>query len=188
MHSQLVVLGAGPGGYAAAFLAADMGMEVTLVDAEPRPGGTCLLRGCIPSKTLLHVAKALSEARELEQWGIHFQPPHIDIDAVRARAEKVVATLSGGLQQMAKQRKVRLIRARGTFVDSTTLSLEPTDGGTLEDAELTYDHCILAVGSSPTRIPAFNLKTDRVMDSTQALALPDVPGSLLVIGGGYIGL
>lgn len=188
MHSQLVVLGAGPGGYAAAFLAADMGMEVTLVDAEPRPGGTCLLRGCIPSKTLLHVAKALSEARELEQWGIHFQPPHIDIDAVRARAEKVVTTLSGGLQQMAKQRKVRLIRARGTFVDSTTLSLEPTDGTTLEDAELTYDHCILAVGSSPTRIPAFNLKTDRVMDSTQALALPDVPGSLLVIGGGYIGL
>ena len=188
MHSQLVVLGAGPGGYTAAFFAADLGMQVTLVDAEPRPGGTCLLRGCIPSKALLHVAKVLNEVRELDQWGIHFQPPRIDVDAVRARAEKVVATLSGGLQQMAKQRKVRLIRARGSFVDSTTLALEPVDGTALDDTQLTFDHCILAVGSSPTRIPAFNLPTDRVMDSTQALALPDIPASLLVIGGGYIGL
>jgi dihydrolipoamide dehydrogenase len=127
MHSQLVVLGGGPGGYAAAFLAADEGMEVTLVEAEPRLGGTCLLRGCIPSKALLHVARVISEVDELrEDWGVTYSQPEIDIDRVRARKEKVISTLSGGLTQLAKQRNVRVIHARGVFENSTTLRLEGT--------------------------------------------------------------
>jgi dihydrolipoamide dehydrogenase len=188
MHAQLVVIGGGPGGYAAAFLAADLGMEVILVDAEERLGGVCLLRGCIPSKALLHVAKVLTEAREADQWGIHFERPIIDLDTLRRRKDKVIETLTGGLAQLAKQRKVRHIRARAAFEDSQTLILQPSGDSQLEDPRLTFDHCILAVGSSPSAIPALSLKSNRVMDSTSALALPEIPESLLVIGGGYIGL
>jgi dihydrolipoamide dehydrogenase len=189
MHSELVVLGGGPGGYAAAFLAADGGMEVALVDAEPRLGGTCLLRGCIPSKALLHVARVLTETGEMRDWGVQFGKPKIDVDALRARKEKVVSTLAAGLKQLAKQRKVKVVSARGTFLNSTTLILEPRPGGDpLDDLQLTYDHCILATGSRPTRIPALDLESDRVMDSTGSLELPDIPETLLVIGGGYIGL
>ncbi len=116
MHTQLVVLGGGPGGYAAAFLAADEGLEVTLIEAESRLGGTCLLRGCIPSKALLHVARVISEVDELrEDWGVTYTQPAIDIDKVRARKEKVISTLSGGLAGLARQRKVRVIQAKGTF-------------------------------------------------------------------------
>jgi dihydrolipoamide dehydrogenase len=185
MHSTLVVLGGGPGGYAAAFLAADLGMEVTLVEAEPRLGGTCLLRGCIPSKALLHVARVVNETHEMADWGLKFENPAVDIDAMRARKEKVVSTLAGGLKQLAKQRKVRVIQARGVFENSQALRLE---GEHIDDAKLTFDHCILATGSVPAKIPALNLPTKRVMDSTDALELPDVPESLLVVGGGYIGL
>jgi dihydrolipoamide dehydrogenase len=189
MHSQLVVLGGGPGGYAAAFLAADKGMEVTLVDAEPRLGGTCLLRGCIPSKALLHVARVVAETHEMKEWGIEFGSMKLDVAALRARKEKIIATLSGGLKQLAKQRKVRVIHARGTFLNSGTIILEPRpDGDRPDDLQLTYDHCILATGSRPTKIPALDLPSDRVMDSTEALELADVPPSLLVVGGGYIGL
>jgi dihydrolipoamide dehydrogenase len=188
MHSRLVVLGGGPGGYAAAFLAADLGMEVTLVDADRRLGGTCLLRGCIPSKALLHVARVIGEAGESAEWGVRFERPTIDVDALRNRKEKVVDTLSGGLKQLAKQRQVRVIPARGEFIDSQTLELTPIGDEPLEERRLTFDHCVLATGSSPTVIPAFNLKTDRVMDSTGALALAEIPDSLLVVGGGYIGL
>lgn len=187
MHSQLVVLGGGPGGYAAAFMAADLGMEVTIVEAEERLGGVCLLRGCIPSKALLHAAKIISEAAEAGDWGLRFERPVIDIDTMRARKQKIIDTLTGGLKQLAKQRNVRVVHARGSFLDSQTLRLEPT-GGPLESPELTFDHCILAVGSSPTVIPAFRLDTDRVMNSTGALELPEIPESLLVVGGGYIGL
>ena len=187
MQTQLAVLGGGPGGYAAAFLAADLGMEVTLIEAEARLGGTCLLKGCIPSKALLHVARVISETREMSHWGVAFSPPKIDIGALRERKEKVIQTLSGGLKQLAKQRKVRVVQARGVFEDSQTLYLQG-EGVTAGDERLKFEHCILAVGSLPARPAAFDLPTDRVMDSTGALELRDLPESLLVVGGGYIGL
>jgi len=187
MDTQLVVLGGGPGGYAAAFMAADLGLEVALVDLEPRLGGVCLLRGCIPSKALLHVAKGMAEARHLADWGVSFPQPAIDLAAMRARKEKVIATLSGGLAQLSKRRSVRLVRARAVFEDSQTLKLESA-GQALSDERLRFGHCILATGSGPTRLAALELPSPRVMDSTSALELPDVPESLLVVGGGYIGL
>ncbi len=195
MHCQVVVLGGGPGGYAAAFLAADEGLEVTIVEAEPRLGGTCLLRGCIPSKALLHVAKVIGEVDELRhEWGVTYnEKPVIDVDKVRARKDQVITNLTGGLANLAKRRGVKVIRARGKFTSSTTMSLEATGDSTVdnnvpEDGVLSFDHCILATGSVPSMPPSFDIGTDRVMDSTGALAMKDIPGSLLVIGGGYIGL
>jgi dihydrolipoamide dehydrogenase len=189
MHSPLVVLGGGPGGYAAAFFAADEGLEVALVEAEPRLGGTCLLRGCIPSKALLHVARVMAEVEELKQgWGVDYGPPRIDVRKVAERKEAILGKLSGGLKQLAKSRKVKVIHARGTFENSTTLRLEGSDPSIPEGGRLTFDHCILATGSVPAMPSAFNVGSDRVMDSTGALNLPDVPEKLLVIGGGYIGL
>jgi dihydrolipoamide dehydrogenase len=185
MHAPLVVLGGGPGGYAAAFLAADLGMEVTLVEKDPRLGGTCLLRGCIPSKALLHVGRVLAEVREMDEWGISFAKPTIAIDALRARKEKVIGALTGGLAQLAKRRNVRVVQGEARFADSGTLAIALADGGS---ETLTYDHCILASGSRPAKIPAFDIGSPRVMDSTSALELADIPESLLVIGGGYIGL
>ncbi len=189
MHSQLVVLGGGPGGYAAAFLAADMGLSVTLVEAESRLGGTCLLRGCIPSKALLHVARVIAEVDELRHdWGVEYPAPAIDIAKVRQRKEKVISTLSGGLKQLAKRRKVTVIHARGVFENSTTLRLEGDDASIPAERTLTYDHLVLATGSVPAMPPAFQLGSPRVMDSTGALDLADLPERLLVVGGGYIGL
>ncbi len=188
MHSKVVVLGGGPGGYAAAFMAADLGLEVTIVEADQRLGGTCLLRGCIPSKALLHVAKVISEAREVAEWGVAFGKMKLKVDAMRARKEQVIDTLSGGLAQLAKRRKVKVINARGIFVDSHTLQLEGGDASTYDNERLTFDHCILATGSVPAMPKMFQIGGQRVMDSTGALQLLDVPKSLLVIGGGYIGL
>jgi dihydrolipoamide dehydrogenase len=188
IQSKVVVLGGGPGGYAAAFLAADLGLEVTIVEADPRLGGTCLLRGCIPSKALLHVAKVMSEAAEMAEWGVDYPKPRLSIDKMRARKEKVIETLSGGLAQLAKRRNVRVINARGIFVDSQTLQLEGGDRNTYDSERLTFEHCILATGSVPAMPKMFNIDSPRVMDSTDALALEEVPKSLLVIGGGYIGL
>lgn len=190
MHSPVVVLGGGPGGYAAAFLAADEGLEVTIVEAEPRLGGTCLLRGCIPSKALLHVAKVISEVDELRaDWGVVYdEKPKIDIDKVRARKDKVISNLTGGLGQLAKRRNVTVIQARGTFLNSTTIQLEGDHDSIPEGGQLTFDHCILATGSVPAMPPAFDIGSDRVMDSTGALELKDIPESMLVVGGGYIGL
>ncbi len=188
MHSQLVVLGGGPGGYAAAFMAADLGLETTIVEADPRLGGTCLLRGCIPSKALLHVAKVISEAREVAAWGVSFGKMKLKVDAMRARKEQVIDTLSDGLAQLAKRRNVKVVNARGIFVDSQTLQLEGGDPATYNNARLTFDHCILATGSVPAMPKMFQIGSERVMDSTGALKLADVPKSLLVIGGGYIGL
>ncbi len=188
MHSQVVVLGGGPGGYAAAFLAADLGMEVTIVEADPRLGGTCLLRGCIPSKALLHVAKVINESREMEEWGVAFGKMKINVETMRARKEKVIDTLTGGLAQLAKRRKVKVVNARGIFVDSQTLQLEGGDPSTYDSERITFDHCILATGSVPAMPGMFAIDSDRVMDSTGALMLKDIPKSLLVIGGGYIGL
>lgn len=189
MHSQLVVIGGGPGGYAAAFLAADEGMEVTLIEAEDRLGGTCLLRGCIPSKALLHVAKIISEAESMgKDWGVQFQQPQIAVDTLRARKEKIITTLSGGLAQLAKRRKVNLVTARAKFADGKTLVLEGEHSSVPADKKITFDHCIIASGSVPAVPAAFQIGSDRVMDSTGALQLTEIPPSLLVIGGGYIGL
>jgi dihydrolipoamide dehydrogenase len=178
---DLAVLGAGPGGYAAAFLAADKGMKVGLIDPREKPGGTCLMVGCIPSKALLHAARLLTDAKEAEGWGIHFDRPKINLDALRSRKDKVVDTLAGHLAESAKNRKVAYVRARGTFENATTLQLD--NGGRVR-----FKHCILATGSSPARLRSLSLESPRLMDSTAALALPDVPRSLLVVGGGYIGL
>jgi dihydrolipoamide dehydrogenase len=189
MHTQLAVLGGGPGGYAAAFLAADEGLEVTLIEADPRLGGTCLLRGCIPSKALLHVAKVIDEVEELtSHWGVEYSTPKIDIAKVRSRKEKVISTLSGGLQQLAKRRKVNVIHARAVFENSTTLRLTGDEASIPDGGILSFDHLILASGSSPAMPSAFNIGSPRVMDSAAALDLVDIPESLLVIGGGYIGL
>lgn len=189
MHSSLVVIGGGPGGYAAAFLAADLGINVTVVEAEPRLGGTCLLRGCIPSKALLHVARVIAEAGELgHDWGVNFNSPQVSLDQLRARKEKVISTLSSGLGQLAKRRKVNVIQARGRFINSSTLALEGDHESIPEGRQLTFDHCIIATGSVPAMPAAFQAGGDRVFDSTGALALQSIPGELLVIGGGYIGL
>jgi dihydrolipoamide dehydrogenase len=187
MHVPLVVLGGGPGGYAAAFLAADLGLEVALVEKDDRLGGTCLLRGCIPSKALLHVGRVLSEAREMADWGIHFPQPKIDLAALRGRKDKVIAALTGGLGQLARRRNVTVVRGTARFTKSNALEVASAEPGGASQT-ITFDHCILASGSRPTRIPAFDIGSPRVMDSTGALELADVPESLLVVGGGYIGL
>jgi dihydrolipoyl dehydrogenase len=182
--TQLAVLGAGPGGYAAAFYAADLGMQVALVDMESDPGGVCLYRGCIPSKALLHVAKVIDEARHASAWGVTFAEPKIDIDKLRAFKQAVVDKLTSGVGQVGRMRKVKFIQGRATLTGPKSMTIAGANGET----ELQFEHCILATGSSPTRIPALALDNPRMMDSTSALDLPDVPTSLLVIGGGYIGL
>jgi len=170
-------------------MAADAGVEVTIVEADSRLGGTCLLRGCIPSKALLHVSRVISEVDELrESWGVEYPKPNIDLDKVRARKEKILATLSGGLAQLAKRRKVQVVKAKGVLENSTTLRLEGDDRSIPEGGQITFDHLILATGSIPTMPQVFDLGSDRIMDSTRALRLADIPERLLVIGGGYIGL
>jgi dihydrolipoamide dehydrogenase len=183
--TQLVVIGAGPGGYAAAFYAADLGLQVTLVDPSVNPGGVCLYRGCIPSKALLHVAEVVNEARHAEAWGVTFGAPKIDIDKVRAFKTKVVNQLTGGLGQLSKQRKITYVQGTAALRDAHTLEIS-IDGG--KSDTLTFEHAIIATGSRPSTIPNLSIKSDRLMDSTGALDLPDIPKSLLVVGGGYIGL
>jgi dihydrolipoamide dehydrogenase len=182
--TQLAVLGAGPGGYAAAFYAADLGMQVALVDMEKNPGGVCLYRGCIPSKALLHVAKVIDESRHASAWGVTFAEPKIDIDKLRAFKQAVVDKLTSGVGQVGRMRKVKFIQGRATLTGPKSMTIAGANGET----ELQFEHCILATGSSPTRIPSLALDNPRMMDSTSALDIPDVPKSLLVIGGGYIGL
>ena len=182
---HIAVVGGGPGGYAAAFLAADLGMKVTLIDPEANPGGVCLYRGCIPSKALLHVAKLIDETRHARNWGIEYGDPKIDLAGLRSWKEGVVKKLTGGLGVLSKQRKVEYIRGRAAFENSNTLRVSKEGGG---DQSLTFDRVILATGSRPAIIPSLKLDSPRVMDSTSALDLSEVPGTLLVIGGGYIGL
>jgi dihydrolipoamide dehydrogenase len=182
---HIAVVGAGPGGYAAAFLAADLGMSVTIIDPEVNPGGVCLYRGCIPSKALLHVAKLIEESEQAKNWGIDFAAPKIDLNRLRSWKESVVKKLTGGLGILAKQRKVSYVQGRAAFEDSTTLRVTKSDGS---EQRLTFDRIIIATGSRPAIIPTLMLDTPRMMDSTGALNLEDVPGTLLVVGGGYIGL
>jgi len=181
---QLVVLGAGPGGYAAAFYAADLGMRVALVDEEKNPGGVCLYRGCIPSKALLHVAKVIDEAKHAGNWGVTFTEPKVDIDKLRGFKQGVVDKLTAGVGSIAKMRKVTFVQGRATLTGPTSMSVAGPGGTT----ELQFEHLILATGSHPTKIPTLSLDSPRMMDSTSGLEIPDVPKSLLVIGGGYIGL
>ncbi len=182
---RIAVVGAGPGGYAAAFLAADLGMNVTLIDPELNPGGVCLYRGCIPSKALLHVAKLIDESRHAKNWGVEFADPKIDLAQLRSWKEGVVKKLTGGLGQLSKQRKVTYFQGTAGFENSTTLRITKNDGSA---ESLSFDRIVLATGSRPVIIPSLKLNTPRMLDSTSALDLSDVPGSLLVIGGGYIGL
>jgi dihydrolipoamide dehydrogenase len=182
---HVAVIGAGPGGYAAAFLAADLGMTVTLIDPELNPGGVCLYRGCIPSKSLLHVAKLIDETRHAKNWGIDYADPNIDLPRLRSWKEGVVKKLTGGLGVLTKQRKVEYIQGKAAFENSNTLRVSRTNGS--EDS-LTFDRIIIATGSRPAIIPSLKLETPRMMDSTSALDLSEIPGTLLVIGGGYIGL
>ena len=183
--TRIVVIGGGPGGYAAAFMAADLGMQVTLVDPAPNPGGVCLYRGCIPSKALLHIAKVITEAREAAHWGIEFGEPTIHLEKVRTWKDSVVQRLTGGLGDLGKRRDITMIQGRGRFVDSNTVSIDTGNGSS---RSLSYDYAILATGSRPTIIPSLALESPRFLDSTRALALEDLPETMLVIGGGYIGL
>jgi dihydrolipoamide dehydrogenase len=185
MSTRVAVVGAGPGGYAAAFYAADLGMQVTLIDPEKHPGGVCLYRGCIPSKALLHVAKLVEEAKHAGEWGIQFGAPAIDLDRLRGYKNKVVERLTSGTGQVAKMRKVTYLQGRASIVDPQRLHVARSAGG---EQIVEVDNIIIATGSEPTRIPALSIDSGRVLDSTGALDLPEIPGTLLVIGGGYIGL
>ena len=182
---QLVVIGAGPGGYTAAFLAADRGMKVTLIDMRENPGGVCLYEGCIPSKALLHVAKLLEETKHAGAWGLNYAAPEIDLDKLRNFKESVIGKLTGGTGQLVKQRKIEYLRGRAIFTGSNSLSVEMLDG---EKKEINFSNAILATGSEVVRIPGLWMDSDRMIDSTGALALKDIPDSMLVIGGGIIGL
>ena len=182
--TQVAVLGGGPGGYAAAFMAADLGLEVTLIDVEANPGGTCLYRGCIPSKALLHVARVINEARESAHFGLTFGAPQIDLNRVRSATDTVVQHMTGGLGQLVKARKINYVQGRGTFVNAKNLVVTLSDG---KQIKLAAEYTIIAAGSRPARFGPL-IESERIMNSTGALKLTDVPESLLLVGGGYIGL
>lgn len=189
--TQIVVVGGGPGGYAAAFLAADLGLSTTLVDPEPNPGGVCVYRGCIPSKALLHVAKLIDEARHAKAWGVEFGEPRVDLAKLREFKNNVVKRLTSGTGQLVKHRKVQYIQGIAEIADPHTVRIKRTarsGGPGSADETLRFDHAILATGSVPAMPPTLKVDDPRVMDSTVALDLPDIPKSLLVVGGGYIGL
>ena len=184
IKTQVVVLGAGPAGYSAAFRAADLGLDTIIVERYSTLGGVCLNVGCIPSKALLHVAKVIEEAKALSEHGIIFGAPQTDIDKVRLWKEKVINQLTGGLAGMAKMRKVQVVNGFGKFTGPNTLEVEGADGKTT----VTFDNAIIAAGSRPVKLPFIPHDDPRVWDSTDALELTSVPGKLLVIGGGIIGL
>ena len=184
LHAQVVVLGAGPGGYTAAFRAADLGKQVILIEKHATLGGVCLNVGCIPSKALLHVAKVINEADEVSHHGVTFGKPKIDIDQIRSWKESVIGKLTGGLAGLAKQRKVQVVRGIAKFTSPNSLEVDTAEGKKV----VTFDNCIVAAGSNVARIPGFPYEDERIIDSTGALALKDVPKRMLVIGGGIIGL
>ena len=184
MSTRVAVIGAGPGGYAAAFHAADLGMQVTLIDAEPNPGGVCTFKGCIPSKALLHAAKVLDEAKHAGAFGVTFGKPSIDVDKLRSWKDGVVKKQTGGLGILAKARKVEFVQGRASIVDGKTLSVDTGKG----ERRIETDYIIIATGSRPSTVPNVSIDSPKVLDSTTALELPDVPERFLVVGGGYIGL
>ncbi len=184
LHAEVLVLGGGPGGYSAAFRAADLGKQVVLIERYPVLGGVCLNVGCIPSKALLHTAHIIHEAEELEQHGVSFNKPSLDIDKIRAWKESVTKTLNDGLAGLVKQRKVKLIQGIGQFSSPETVTVT-TETGTVT---VRFDQAIIAAGSQPTKIPVFPNDDPRLWDSTGALALKQIPKKLLIVGGGIIGL
>ncbi|MCK9606920.1 MAG: dihydrolipoyl dehydrogenase [Methylomonas sp.] len=183
-HAEVLVLGGGPGGYTAAFRAADLGKQVVLIERYPVLGGVCLNVGCIPSKALLHSAQIIHEAEAMAEHGVSFGKPEIDLDRIRGWKESVSQSLNQGLGKLAKQRKVTVIQGTGKFVSANSLLVENDDG----EQTVTFDHAIIAAGSQPTKIPGFPHDDPRVWDSTDALALQSVPENLLIVGGGIIGL
>lgn len=184
ISAELVVIGAGPGGYAAAFYAADHGRQVVLVERDDRLGGVCLNRGCIPSKALLNVAHTVKTSREAEHWGLKFQPPEVDLERMRAWKDGILAKLANGVAQLARRRKVQVLHGRGYFEDSQTLRVETSEGQRF----VKFRHAIVATGSLPAMPKAFDLGNPRVMTSTEALEIEEIPPTLLIIGGGYIGM
>ena len=184
IKTEIVVLGAGPGGYAAAFYAADRGKKVTLVEQHPRLGGICLNAGCIPSKALLHATAILREAKESAARGIELGQPKVDLDKLRAWKDSILEKLGQGIKTLAQKRGVAVLHGRGHFEDSQTLRVETSEGQKF----VNYDKAIIAVGSKPAMPSAFDLGNKRIMTSTEALEIPDIPTDLLVVGGGYIGM
>src|SRR2546422_2844479 len=182
---QVVVVGAGPGGYAAAFLAADLGLTTALVDPNPNPGGVCVYIGCIPSKALLHVANLIDESRRAKAWGVELGQPRIDLAKLRDFKNNVVKRLTSGTGQLVKYRKVQYLQGVAEIVDPHSLKVKLADG---KEDQIQFEHAVLATGSVPAIPPTLEIDDPRVMDSTAALDLPDIPKSLLVVGGGYIGL
>ncbi|MCX7097140.1 MAG: dihydrolipoyl dehydrogenase [Methylococcales bacterium] len=180
LKTEVLVLGGGPGGYTAAFRAADLGKQVTLVERYPVLGGVCLNVGCIPSKTLLHVANVLNEAKELNPAGVKFTPPEVNLDELRAWKNKVSSQLNTGLAALAKQRNVTIVNGTAQFVSDTSVQVG--------DQLIEFKQAIIAVGSQPVKIPSFPNDDPRLMDSTDALNLSDIPKKLLIVGGGIIGL
>lgn len=183
-HTHLAIIGAGPGGYPAAFLAADLGLQVTLIDTKPNPGGVCLHHGCISSKALLHAAKLISESRDAKALGIDFGTPKIDIDQLRKWKEDLVKKLTGGLGQLTKQRKISFIQGKAYFLNSQTVKINKQDGA---EQTLTFDKAIIATGSRPNTIPDMP-DSPHLLQSAEALDLKEIPKTLLLVGGGYIGL
>jgi dihydrolipoamide dehydrogenase len=182
---QLIIIGAGPGGYAAAFLAADLGMNVTLIDKEKNPGGVCLYRGCIPSKALLHAAEIISTADEAVSFGLDFGKPSIDLDKLRSWKNDVVLKLTSGLGQLTKQRKIDYVQGTAKFISNDKIEILCSDG---ISKQFEFENAVIASGSSITNFPGLSLNSDKLLDSTTALDITNIPGSMLVIGGGYIGL
>ncbi len=181
---KVIVIGGGPGGYAAAFMAADLGLDVALIDPEANPGGVCLYRGCIPSKALLHLVKLKNEAAEAKAWGLHFSEPEIDLEQMRAWKNKVVEKLTGGLGQLTKKRKINFIQGKARFLDSQSVEVEKQAG---KKEEINFEHAILATGSVPIPLPDTNFEGN-ILSSAEALDLPEIPKTMLVVGAGYIGL
>ena len=183
---RVAVIGAGPGGYPAAFHAAELGMDVTLIDPEANPGGVCLYRGCIPSKTLLHVASLLGEAEDASAWGVSFGRPEIDLDRLRSWKDQVISRMTSGLGLLTRARRVQFVRGLAQFEGPDALLIEPADGGDAQRLE--FDYAVIATGSQPAAPPGFKIDGERILDSTSALEIDDIPDTLLVVGGGYIGL
>lgn len=184
IKTDVIVLGAGPGGYAAAFYAADMGKSVTIVTLPDNLGGVCLNRGCIPSKALIHATEVMNDAMHAADWGIEFKKPKIDLDKMRNWKNSIIEKLQGGISMMAKGRKVDVVLGRGLLEDANTLRVESDKGQIFYE----FEHLILATGSKPAMPAAFDLGNKRIMTSTEALDIEDVPERLLVVGGGYIGM
>ncbi len=184
-NTQIVIIGGGPGGYVAAFKAVDAGLDVTLIDPEENPGGVCLYRGCIPSKALLHISKLINETCQASEWGVQFGKPKIDLDQLRSHKDNVIGKMTSGLGQLVKARKLKHIRASAKFTNANNLDLTLIDG---KRESLTFDHAIVATGSSPAMPEIFDINDARIMDSTSALELREIPQSMLIVGGGIIGM